>query len=57
MDNGEVSALLAQTFTVCQDPSVSEVAIVNLGCCVSQCIDSFKCFVPENGAQHIFDRI
>lgn len=54
MDNGEVSALLAQNFTVCQDPSVSQVAIVNLSCCISQCIDSFKCFVLGNDVQHIF---
>lgn len=43
VDNGKVSTLLAQTFIVCQDPSVSGAAIVNSGCCISQCIDSFKC--------------
>lgn len=51
MDNGEVSGLLAHIFTVYQASSGSEAAIVNLCCCISKCIDSFKCFVPENYAR------
>lgn len=53
MDNGEVSGLLAHIFTVYQGSSGPEAAIVNLRCCISECIDSFKCFVPENDA-HFF---
>lgn len=40
MDNGEVSALLAHNFTMCQDLSVSEVAVVNSGCYIIQCTNS-----------------
>lgn len=53
VDNGEVSGLLAHIFTVYRGSSGSEAAIVYLHCCISECIDPFKCFVSENDA-HLF---
>lgn len=54
MDNGEVSSLLAYVFTVYQGSSGSEAAIVYLHCCISECIDPLKCFVPENYVHFFF---
>lgn len=50
MDNGEVPALLAHIFAGYQGSSGAEAAIVCLCCCISECIDSFKCFVSINDA-------
>lgn len=48
--NGEVPALLAHIFAGYQGSSGTEAAIVYLCCCISECIDSCKCFVSINDA-------
>lgn len=47
-----MSGLLAHIFTGYQGSSGAEV-VVYLRCYISECIDSLKCFVPENDA-HFF---
>lgn len=48
-----MSGLLAHIFTGYRGSSGAEVVVVYLRCYISECIDSLKCFVPENDA-HFF---